>query len=88
MNATVGNPGSITGVITLSLDGETPVDIVVIEWEIPALEVELSYRCPDHPSIPGGSDSDWEWLTGSDTESGTDAVPEKTNPAGLRTAPS
>ena len=79
VNATVGNPGSITGVITLSLDGETPVDIV-IEWEIPALEDEPQPSLPDHPSIPGGSDSDWEWPTGSDTESGTDAVPEKTNP--------
>ena len=47
----------LPGVITLSLDGETPVDIV-IEWEIPALEDEPQPSLPHHPSIPGGSDSE------------------------------
>lgn len=80
--ATATQPGSITGVITLTLNGES-IEIPV-QLAIPALgggEPPEEPNQPDeHPSIPGGSESDWHWpdTDGQDNQHTTSG--DKENP--------
>ncbi|MBC8571084.1 GDSL-type esterase/lipase family protein [Zongyangia hominis] len=76
--ATNKTPGSVTGTITLTLDGAG--EDIPIAFTIPALGGGEEPSMTSKPVISGGSGSDWKWPAGSGEKDGEGPKGGKKNP--------